>query len=300
MSRAALATAAAVATGVQVGAAMVASRAVVDLVGPGSLAFLRYAIAVLCLLPFVLHRPWRAVAPRDYLPIAVIGIGQFGVLIALLNAALLYIPAARASVIFAVFPLLTMVIAVAIGRERLTRGRALGVGLSIVGVALTVGLDRAAAGGADRAWLGDLLAFSAALTGAVCSLAYRPYLVRYSSLQVSLMAMLASVAVLAVAAVLEDLPQAYLGIGAAGWAAILFVGLSSGIGFFLWLYALANAEASHVTAFLALSPLTAAAFGLLFLGEQMSAAGMAGVALVVLGLWSCFRASGGRAASPSA
>jgi hypothetical protein len=42
---------AAAATGVQVGAAMVATRFAVHDIGPASLAFLRYAIAVLCLVP---------------------------------------------------------------------------------------------------------------------------------------------------------------------------------------------------------------------------------------------------------
>ena len=49
-----LALAAAAVTGVQVGAALVASRFVIHDIGPASLAFLRYAIAVLCLAPFVI------------------------------------------------------------------------------------------------------------------------------------------------------------------------------------------------------------------------------------------------------
>ena len=48
-----LALLAAAATGVQVGAAIVASRYVVGDVPPLTLALLRYAIGVLCLLPFV-------------------------------------------------------------------------------------------------------------------------------------------------------------------------------------------------------------------------------------------------------
>ena len=51
MTTARLALAAAAATGVQVGAAIVATRLVVDQTGPGSLAFLRYLIGVLFLLP---------------------------------------------------------------------------------------------------------------------------------------------------------------------------------------------------------------------------------------------------------
>ena len=62
-----LAAAAAAATGVQVGAAMVATRFVVDQAGPASLALLRYAIGFCCLLPFVLRRggPGAIRAPRS-------------------------------------------------------------------------------------------------------------------------------------------------------------------------------------------------------------------------------------------
>ena len=43
-----------------------------------------------------------------------------------------------------------------------------------------------------------------------------------------------------------------------GWLAILFIGVSSGVGYYLWLFALRHATPTRVTVFLALSPLTAA------------------------------------------
>jgi drug/metabolite transporter (DMT)-like permease len=87
-----LAIAAAALTGMQVGAAMVATRFVVDAMGPATLALLRYAIGFLCLLPVLLSGPRVRFARADYLPIALMGIGQFGVLVALLNVGLHYIP----------------------------------------------------------------------------------------------------------------------------------------------------------------------------------------------------------------
>ncbi len=44
-------------TGVQVGAAMVATRYVVDAADPASLGFWRYLIGLMCLLPIVPLRP---------------------------------------------------------------------------------------------------------------------------------------------------------------------------------------------------------------------------------------------------
>jgi len=47
---------------------------------------------VLCLLPAVLVSTRPRFAPRDLAPIALLGIAQFGILIALLNHGLRFIP----------------------------------------------------------------------------------------------------------------------------------------------------------------------------------------------------------------
>ena len=72
MNRTALAVLAAAVTGVQVGAAITATRHVAPDISPASLAFLRYAIGVACLLPLL---PFMRVRfeRRDILPIALLG-----------------------------------------------------------------------------------------------------------------------------------------------------------------------------------------------------------------------------------
>lgn len=86
-----LALCAAAAAGVQVGAAIVASRFALQEVQPLTLAMLRYAVGALVLLPFAVRalrgNPVRPL-PRDLVAMAAPGIGQFGVLIALLNLGL--------------------------------------------------------------------------------------------------------------------------------------------------------------------------------------------------------------------
>ena len=280
-----LAAAAAAATGVQVGSAMVATRFVVDQTGPTSLALLRYVIGFCCLLPVV----WLSAGPvrfarRDVLPIALLGITQFGILIALLNYGLRFIPSARAALIFATFPLLTMVLAVALGHERLTLPKSLGVLLTIAGVGLALG-EKALQGGGAQEWVGELAVFASASSGAVCSVLYRPYLRKYPALPVSAFAMLASVGFLAILAAGEGFFVSPPRFTPGGWLAIVFIGLSSGVGYYLWLWALGHAPATQVTVFLALSPVTAAALGALFLGEAISGVSAVGLACVALGLW---------------
>jgi drug/metabolite transporter (DMT)-like permease len=281
--------AAAAATGVQVGSAMVATRFVVDQMGPASLALLRYAIGVLVLLPAVAVAARPRFAARDVAPIALLGIVQFGVLIALLNYALRFIPSARAALVFATVPLLTMLLAVVLGHERLTVAKATGVLLTIAGVALALG-DKALGPGADsHGWLGEAAVFGAALSAAACSVLYRPYVRRYPTVPVSAFAMLASVVFLGVLASGEGFFAEWPHVTLGGWAAVVFIGVSSGVGYVMWLWALANAPATRVTVFLALSPFTAAVLGALLLAESISMLVAAGLVCVMLGLWLAHR-----------
>ena len=61
-------------------------------------------------------------------------------------------------------------------------------------------------------------------------------------------------------------------VDATGWTAIVFVGLSSGGGYVLWLWALRHASPTRATAFLSLSPLTAAVLGTALLYGYLKAA----------------------------
>ncbi len=275
---------AAAATGVQVGAAMVATRVVIEEATPVSLAMLRYAIGFLCLLPAVALTGQVKIARRDLVPVALLGIGQFGILVVLLNYGLKFIPSARAALIFAVFPLLTLLLSVALRQERMTLAKTLGVLLTLAGVGVALGerLDTARPG---QFWIGDAAVFASALTGALCSILYRPYLKKYPALPVSACAMLASVIFLALVSATEGFFLAIPQFTVAGWLAIAFIGASSGIGYFLWLWALAHTTPTRVTIFLSLSPLTAAGLGAMLLGEPVTINIVAGSLCVAAGLW---------------
>ncbi len=280
-----LPAAAAATTGILVGAAIVATRFVIGQTGPASLALLRYLIGFCCLLPLVLLSPRPRFARRDLLPIGLLGIAQFGVLIALLNYALQFIPSARAALIFATLPLLTMFLATGLGRERLTLSKTLGVLLTIAGVGVALGEKAVQRGGATGGWIGELAVFASALSGAICSVLYAPYLRKYPTLPVSAFAMLAAVGFLSMLAAREGFFGSLPRFTEAGWLAVVFIGICSGIGYYLWLWALNHATPTRVTVFLALSPVTAAVLGALLLAERISPTSLLGLACVAVGLW---------------
>ncbi len=294
-----LALLAAAATGVQVGAAIVASRSVVSEVPPLTLAMLRYAIGFLCLLPFV-FKPWGSVSMEtktwnaitrlpatDVLAMAALGLGQFAVLIALLNFGLQRVGAAQAALIFSLFPLLTLLLSAVLGREPISARLLLGVVLSITGVALSMAPKLSHLGG--NVWWGEFAVLGSACVGALCSVFYRPYLQRYPTLNVSTFAMLASVLFLALLALQEDWPSRVLTVQPQSWAIVAFIGASSGIGYFLWLYALKHESPTRVTVFLALNPLTAALLGTLLLHEAMDGWLLGAIVFIATGLWLATR-----------
>lgn len=267
--------------GVQVGAAIVATRFVIAQTEPASLAMLRYLIGFLCLLPFVWragHVPFRR---RDLLPISVLGVVQFGIVVALLNTALQFISSARSALLFATFPLQTMLFAAVLGHERLTLTKAAGVLLTIIGVSFALGTDAVEGG---EGFLGELAALGSASAGAVCSVLYRPYLRRYPALQVGAFAMLTSVIFLAFLAASEGFFSAFPEFTFSGWLAVLFIGASSGLGYYLLLWALNRMTPTKVTVFLGLSPVIAVGLGVLLLGEKVTPFLFTSVACVVLGI----------------
>jgi drug/metabolite transporter (DMT)-like permease len=290
---------AAAATGVQVGAAIVASRLVLEEVPPLTLAMLRYAIGFCCLLPFAAATllQWRPaqtvrVSGRDLLVMGALGVGQFGLLIALLNEGLRHIGAAPAALIFSLMPLLTLMLSAWTGREQLRPILLIGVLVSIAGVAVALAPKLAMpAVAAASSWRGELAVAAAAAVGATCSVLYRPYLQRYPMLPVSAYAMLASVLVLAALASTEHWLERVGGFSTRAWSVIAFIGVSSGAGYFAWLYALKHEPPTRVTVFLALNPLTAALLGWALLGETLHASVWAAFALIATGLWLAARSA---------
>jgi drug/metabolite transporter (DMT)-like permease len=276
---------AAAVSGVLVGAAIVATRGVIAQSTPALLALLRYLIGCLCLAPPALIAGRTRIARRDVLPIGVLGIGQFGILIVLLNFGLQRIPAAHGALLFASVPLLTLLLAASLGRERLGALKASGVLLTLVGVALTLGEGALQTGNDAATWLGDLSVLGSAACAAVCSVLYRPYLQRYPALPVSLLAMVAAAMFLAVLAGAEGSLQGVPVFTPGGWLAVGFIGLSSAVGYVCWLWALGHTTPTRVTVFLALSPITATLLGALLLGEPISLPAVLGTLTVSAGLW---------------
>ena len=285
----ALAILAGTVTGVTVGSAMVATRFVIAQSEPASLALLRYGIGTLGLIvPFLLIHRVRF-ERRDLLPIALLGIGQFGILIALLNYGLQFIGSGFGALLFATFPLMTMALAAALRLEALSVAKIVGVLFTTAGVGIAVSDKLSLSDPGGEALLGAAAVLASALVGGVCTVFYRPYLQKYPPLQVSVFAMLASVLFLMAPAAGEGFFAAPPHFTPGGWLAVLFIGLASSLGYYTWLLALKHATPTRVAMFLALGPITATALGAALLDEPVTPLFLLGLAAVVTGLWLAHR-----------
>ncbi len=245
-------------TGVQVGAAIFASQLIVGEIGVGLLGLLRYSIALLLLLPVLLIRRPPALAKQDILPVMLLGIGQIGLMITLLNLALSYTGAARVALIFATLPAFNLLINRVLSRTGEGALSSLGVVLTIGGVGVLVGHDALFAETTNQTYLGIAAAFGATLSVALCSTFYSPYVRRYGAIKISTIAFAVSLAPLAALSV--SFPSS---VPPSGWSQqtvwlLLLVGMISGVGHLTWFHAIKKLSPTKVTGFLALSPPTAA------------------------------------------
>lgn len=280
----ALVIAAGVISGVQAGGALVASRLVVGQTDPFTLALARYAISLAVLLPIALQRPWPHVPRRHYLPLVVLGAAQFALMTVLLNLAVSLGPSARVSLIFATAPMLTYLMSLSLGHESLQRDRILGVAACLGGVALVL-LERV---GAGSIW-SDVTAMAAALVLAACNVTFRPMLGRYPALPLGAMAMAAGVATLLPISLANGGIAALPALDVTGWILIAALGATSALSFQAWIWAIGQVGATRIALFLSLGPITAMALGWMWLGEPVTRMFMAGLALVLAGLWLAYR-----------
>ncbi|AEI92930.1 hypothetical protein RLO149_c009120 [Roseobacter litoralis Och 149] len=284
-------------TGIQVGDALVASEAVVDATGAAGLGFWRYLIASIVLTPFWVAAREPRISRGDALPISVIGVGQFGLLIAMLNLAVLLAFSARVSFIFATLPLVTLTCERVLFHRLIGTAELLAILLSVLGIAVLLGTDLFVTTIGSFEFFGLFAALVEIMTGAVCSVYLRPYVRRYGGVQVSLLAMLASLVPLGAIAAFET-----QGLTTAGWThatafLVLGIGLSSGAGFWCWLYALSCIPTGHVTAFLGLGPFTATILSFCLKEGQITGSVAIALGLVVSALLVLVFAKGGKPSS---
>lgn len=243
-----------------------------------SLARLIVASVALALVAPVLKV--RLPRRRDLPLIALCGLTGMSAYQLLLNWGEVHVPAGTASLLVAVAPVFSVLLATAFLGERLTRNTVAGSVIAIAGAALI-----ALAGGTGGFSVSALVVLAAALVQGVYHFATKPLLKRYSGLEVACYAMWTGTAFL-----LPLSPHAFSGLAAAPASALVsavYLGLlPSALGFVVWGYAVARLTVATSTAALYLVPPVALVVAFGWLGETPRlielAGGLVSIAGVVL------------------
>lgn len=246
---------------------------------PQSVALLRYATASLVLAAYALATRMPLPQWRDWPGLALLGFIGISVYNVVLNVGETHIAAGTASLIVAAAPIFVALLASIFYQERLTVISWAGIALSIVGVALIsidfrTGLELSPSA---------LLILVAALAQSIFTTFQKPFLRRYSPLQLTATAIWAATFFLLwfLPGLWHDLQQAT----PAATTAVLYMGIFPGaIGYVCWAFVLSRLPASRAGTFLYLVPAVALIIAWFWLGEQPALIALLGGLLIVSGV----------------
>jgi drug/metabolite transporter (DMT)-like permease len=271
------------------GSFMLTAIAIRDLAVP-VVAFTRTAVGALVLAPIALRRGALAGLREQVWPLLLLGVVQLAAPFLLLGYGQRSVPSGLAGILVSSTPLWTALLAVRIDREERARGRGLvGLAVGIVGVVLLCGLEL---GGSRDTLVGGAMLLLGALSYALGGFLAKSRMRGMTPVGAITGAMAAGSVVLAPLA-LASLPDRGPGLGPLA-AAIALGAFSGGLGWLLYYTVLAEAGPAKATVALYLVPGFAVVYGVVLLGEPVTAAAIAGLALVVSGSW--LAASQGRRA----
>ena len=275
---------AAVASSAFGGMAAAVTRFIIDAADPVAIAVFRFGLGFLILLPVALALRCRWPRGRDWIGVAALGVMFYGVFFVVYAEALVYTTAARGALAISTLPLLTMIVAALLEKEKLTVRKSVGVLVAMSGVALALaaGLAEAPA----QAWRGDLIMTAGMLSMALYNVLSRPFMQRSSPLGYATAGMAFGGGLNTFLVLQSGGFGAVAAFGAAQWAAVLYLGVFAGaLGFYLWVYALERATPTRVANTITVSPIAAAALGAVLLGEPIGASLLIGIAAVALGIY---------------
>lgn len=252
--------------------------------GALSVAFARVAIAAATLT--VLHHCTGRAFPRGrrlWRDLAIMGMLNNALPFSLILWGQVQISGALASILNATTPLFTLLLAsVVTGDERLTPGRLVGMLLGVAGVSVMLGTGVLRELGAQT-WA-QLAVLGAAFSYACAALFARRFR-EVAPLSVATGQTLCSSALLLAPMLWLAEPRYPLSVTAAGLLAVLTLGVAStALAYLLYFRILAVAGATNLMLVTFLIPVSATALGWSVLGERLSAAQSAGMALIALGL----------------
>jgi drug/metabolite transporter (DMT)-like permease len=264
------------------GVSFAATRVAVREVPPMTLAFLRFALAVVVLWPLVKRR-WRLHRLRPGDRWAGSFLGLTGVTLAFVgeNIALKLTTASHAALIVATTPLATAVVD-AVARQRLPcLATAGGLLVALAGVVLIVG----SAKGSEGSVSGDLLMLATVSSWVAYSFLTRRLTAQYPTLVVTQIALVVGAVTLAPLAMVESIVVGWMRPTVVTLLALAYLGVfCSALAYLWWNRAIGVLGVTTTNSLIYGIPLVGVAAGVVVLGEPLTVTVVAGGALIIAGV----------------
>lgn len=259
-----------------------------------SLAFLRFAIAFLLLLPFLfLQKNSLKVSPKD-LP----WLFLVGVLMVTLNIAFFYTGLERtditsASVLTMAIPVFSVIFGWIVLREKIYLFNLMGILFGLAGSVVVIGLPSVLLGVQQmpaQAIIGNILILFASLVWVVGAIISKRTLQKYSTLTITAFMFLTGALTFLIPASIEYFqhPEWPSRVTYFGFFGLAYISIASSISaYFLFEWGLKKLGVVKADLFQYLEPLIAATLGILILQEPLQASFIIGGALILGGVyWS--------------
>ncbi len=223
---------------------------------------------------------------RDLLVLASLGVAVLGNHLLTLFG-LRYIGAAAAGVIIGASPVITALLSSLLLRDVPFTAVAAGCAVSFAGVALVSGGGDQTPVGADP-WLGGILIVLGLVSWALYTIGGRTIMERLSPLTVNWTTLLVSI-LLQIPLLATDrqiIDAGFASAPAGAWLALGYlIVFATALGQQAWLYGVKGVGPSRAGVFVNLIPVSALLLSALVLGESISVKEVAGIALILAGVW---------------
>lgn len=229
---------------------------------------------------------------KDVAIFALLGLGVLGNHLLTLFG-LRYIGAAVAGVIIGASPAITAILSALFIRDVPFRAVWVGCAVSFAGVMLVSGVGGESAAG-ERPWLGGTLVVLGLVSWALYTIGGRRTMERFSPLTVNWATLLLSI-LPQIPLLWTDQKVAITGIESvptSGWLALAYlIVFATALGQQAWLYGVQGIGPSRAGVFVNLIPVSALTLSALILGEQIGVKELAGISLILAGVWLVNRQS---------
>ncbi len=275
------------------GGALVAGRVIASEIPPFTIACIRFFLAGMFMFPVLYLKEKKFPRPTGSETVLILLLSITGVVLFnfFLFSGLQTVDAGRSAVIIAFTPAVVVLLSTVFFRERLTLAMGGGVLLAFAGALVTITYGDILVLFSEPIAMGDVWMLSAVLCWALYSMIGKFAMGNLSALTVLTYSFAAGALMLLPFAVTERSLGIIPYLSAASWVSILYLSFGSAGIAYLWYYeGIKIVGPSKASIFMNLEPAAAIFFGVLLLGETISAAILVGTALVLSGVFVATRA----------